>query len=170
MNSIEQLQNDWTQLTEHLESEKTGWAPAFIRAVIFDCNSQTMPRQALLEAVAARPGLKGWVVFPDEVIIWNGSLPNKPQPPLSGELGNENQGVRFEYLGADTWRMTQWSLADANVGEATHIAETVIHEPAAPATSPLGYEKLWQLPAASGSTALPEPVAAVFTGFKEAGQ
>ena len=168
MNPIQQLQNDWANLAKLLQDDKLGWAPTSINPVSFTCESQIVTQQALQESLSSRADLEGWVVFPDEVLIWNNSLPDKPQPPLSGELGSPHIGLRFDHLGSGNWRLTHWSLNDTRADQATHITEPVIHEPAAPANRPLGYQRIWQVPTDSDKVGLPEPIAAVFTGFKEA--
>ena len=167
MTAINQLHNDWAQLMDRIQGSQLGWAPTPINPVAFCSSSQITTREKLLEILALTTDMEGWLVFPDEVLLWREELPRKPQPPLSGELGSAQAGLRFEYLGADTWRLMEWTLADSGEREATHVGETVVHEPAEPANKAPAYVRLWQIPGASENVALPEPTIAVFIGFRE---
>lgn len=116
--------------------------------VLVEIATEIVNQQQLLDTIEKFGKVEGWVLASSEVKTLNNEPIITHSPLLNGEwvvqINGENISYLLEYLGDYQWSLQHCVFKDADLAQATHLAEKVTHkEVGVNSKRNLVYQKLW---------------------------
>ncbi len=168
--SLVQLQNDWEVLRNTIQNNLPLGRPlAKLQPMTVQVQADRLDDKQVMDWINAHNAAQGWLMLTDVVQIL--PLPNSrfEKYPLSAELsqkGSEGDfcSWRLQLQSPQVWTLHEYTVQPCDPNEATHLAETVYHQPTERVRErgfgPLCYLRLWALEDERLTNQL-----AIFTGF-----
>lgn len=134
------------------------------QAVKLSVETQVLTQQELQEKIQKLGAITGWIQETSKVHKLDQQVFQTSSFILNGEWVQGEVHYAVEHLGRDQWELKQYQLQACEVGQATYLAEKIVHcEVGAKSKRHLIYQRLWQ---PEKNTLAPISQIAIFSGFQ----
>ena len=136
------------------------------KPVKLDHQIERLNQQQLKQKISDFSSMTGWILETGQVHTLNQQKFNGSSVVLTGEWVVDGLSYSLEHLGRDQWELCQYNLQACKIGQATHLAEKMLHQEVSLSQQRyLVYQRLWQVE--TEGTIAPMNKFAIFSGFEE---
>ncbi len=144
MSDIQQLLNDYQQISSACQSLFGGWLPAEVKPVRVTQKKQFLTADELQAKLETLSATEGWLLFSDRKVVLKGKI----QEDLSGrllsaDLYQQGVSIRIRETQQNQWLWLELNMQSAAVQEASHIATEIKHFSTEIDVEKLIYQQLW---------------------------